>query len=90
MFRIVASSTISFGLGYMCATYGKGFTGTTRVETHIGSLSEGANLEFPSGILWRSSSKSMDDKFMYNNDSIYGVGRGLPTHSYPVYTYIHI
>ena len=23
MFRIVASSTISFGLGYMCATYGK-------------------------------------------------------------------
>jgi len=42
MFRIVASSTISFGLGYMCATYGKGFTGTTRVETPMGSLSGGA------------------------------------------------
>ena len=27
----------------------------------MGSLSEGANLEFPSGILWRSSSTSTDD-----------------------------
>jgi len=36
-------------------------SGTTRVETPMGSLSEGANLEFPSGILWRSSSTSTDD-----------------------------
>jgi len=50
----------------------------------------GVNLEFPSEIPWRSSSKSMDDKLMYNNESIYGVGHGLPTHPYPVYTYIHI